>query len=58
MVVIAGIALFVIVWGVSAIVIGGWIRHPQRRSLLERLKPYNRVSVADEAQTWREYQQS
>jgi hypothetical protein len=51
-VVIAGIALSLVVWAVSALVIDKWISREQRPRLLERLKPYNGGSVADEAQRW------
>jgi hypothetical protein len=57
-VVIVGIALSILVWAVSALVMDKWIRRRQRQSLLERLQPYQPRSVADEAQRWLEEQQN
>jgi len=57
-VVIVGIALSIVVWAVSAVVLDRWIQRRQRRSLLERLQPYQPRSVADEAQRWLEEQQN
>jgi hypothetical protein len=56
-VVIAGIALSLVVWAVSAVVIDKWITRRQSPSLLERRKRYHRGSVAEEAHRWLEEQQ-
>ncbi len=53
-VVISGVALALVVWWVSALVIDRWIRRRQRPSLLDRLQHYQRTSVAEEAQRWLE----
>jgi hypothetical protein len=56
MAVIGGVALFIVVSSVSTLAIDRWIRRRQRMTFLERLKPYRRISVADEAQRWLEEQ--
>jgi hypothetical protein len=57
MIVISGIALSIVVWAVSAVVMDRWVRRRQRRSLLKTLPPYQTRSVADEAQIWLEERQ-
>jgi hypothetical protein len=56
-IVIGGIALFVVVCSVSTLVIDRWTRCRQRPNLLERLHPYQPTSVADEAQRWLQAEQ-
>jgi hypothetical protein len=52
-----GIAVFVVVWGVSALAIDRWITRRSRRSLRERLEARRPTSVADQAQRWLQEQQ-
>jgi hypothetical protein len=56
MAVIGWVALFIVVSSVSTLAIDKWIRRRQRMTLLERLRPYHQLSVADEAQRWLEKQ--
>jgi hypothetical protein len=56
MAVIGGVVLFIVVSSVSTLVIDSWIRRRQRMTLLERLKPYRRLSVPDDTQRWLEEQ--
>jgi hypothetical protein len=56
MAVIGGVALFIVVSSVSTLAIDRWIRRRQRMTLLGRLKPCRRLSVADETQRWLEEQ--
>jgi hypothetical protein len=50
--VLGGLALFVVVWGIPALVIDRRISRRQRLSLLERLQSGHPVRAADEAQRW------
>jgi hypothetical protein len=51
--VIGGIALSVVVAGVSTLVMEAWHdRRRPRQSLLEQMQPHQLPSVADEAQRW------
>jgi peptidoglycan/LPS O-acetylase OafA/YrhL len=56
--VIGGIALFVLVSAISTLLIDRWLRRRHRMTLLERSRPYQPTSVADEAQRWLAERQS
>jgi hypothetical protein len=51
-VVIVGVALSLVVWAVSAVVIDKWIRRRQRPSPLERAQPYQPAGLGDQAENW------
>jgi hypothetical protein len=54
--VLGGLAMFVVVWGIPAVVIDRRISRRQRLSLLERLQPGHPVPAADEAKRWLDQQ--
>jgi hypothetical protein len=51
---LVGAVVFGLVWAGSWLIIDGLSR-PRRPDLTERLAPFHRVSVADEAQSWLEH---
>jgi hypothetical protein len=50
-VIVAGIAVFLLTWAGSTLLLDAWVRRRRRPTLTERLLPYQ-PSVADEAEWW------
>jgi hypothetical protein len=46
------VVVALLVWAGATLLIDGWLQRPRRVSLDERLAPFQRRYVADEAQEW------
>jgi hypothetical protein len=48
----AVIAVGLLVWAGTTLILDGWLRRPGRPDLAERLRPFPPSSLADEARDW------
>jgi hypothetical protein len=46
------IAVGLLVWAGTTLIVDGWQRRPKRPDLAERLRPFQPGSLADQARDW------